>query len=210
MKNLFYVIQKHIRLNIPVYIITIFALTIGIVIGAYTVKILPDSQKVELISYLEEFFQILENQEFDNYQVFFQTFINQLKLLISVWLLGMTIIGTPMIILILGFRGFILGFTIGFIIDEFAFNGILFTILSILPHNLFYIPGLIGIGVMAISFSLFLFINKIKKEKIYNRKGQIWTYTIVIFMISILLLIGTVIEAYITTIFMKTLSPNFM
>ncbi len=210
MKNLFNVIQKHIRLNIPVYIITILALTIGIVIGTYTVKILPDSQKVELISYLEGFLQILGNQAFDNYQVFFQTLINQLKLLIPVWILGMTIIGTPMIILILGFRGFILGFTIGFIIDEFAFNGILFTILSILPHNLFYIPGLIGIGVMAISFSLFLLKSRIKKEKVYNRKGQIWTYTIVIFMISILLLLGSVIESYITPIFMKTLSPNFM
>ena len=163
-----------------------------------------------MISYLEGFLQILGNQAFDNYQVFFQTLINQLKLLIPVWILGMTIIGTPMIILILGFRGFILGFTIGFIIDEFAFNGILFTILSILPHNLFYIPGLIGIGVMAISFSLFLLKSRIKKEKVYNRKGQIWTYTIVIFMISILLLLGSVIESYITPIFMKTLSPNFM
>ncbi|RBP45573.1 stage II sporulation protein M [Garciella nitratireducens] len=210
MKNLLNVIQKHIRLNIIIYIITILALTIGIVMGTYTVKALSDSQKVELINYLEGFFQILESQKFDSYQLFFQTFINQLKLLIPIWILGATVIGMPIIILILGFRGFILGFTIGFIIDEFAFNGILFIILSILPHNLFYLPGLIGIGVMSISFSLFLLKSKLKKEKVYNRKAQFWTYTIVILMISIFLLLGSIIEGYITPIFMKTLSPNFI
>lgn len=206
MKNLFATVQKHIRLHIPIYLIVILSIAIGIIIGTYTTKALPDLQKEELVNYLEGFFQILQSQEIDNHQLLFQSIINNLKLLLTIWLLGLTIFGTPIILILLGFRGFILGFTIGFVIDKFAFNGILFIILSILPHNLFYIPGLVGIGVMAISFSLFLLRSKIKKERIYNRKRQIWTYTGVIVLVSTFLLLGSLVEAYVTPIFMKTLS----
>lgn len=206
MKNLFATVQKHIRLHIPIYLIVILSIAIGIIIGTYTTKALPDLQKEELVNYLEGFFQILQSQEIDNHQLLFQSIINNLKLLLTIWLLGLTIFGTPIILVLLGFRGFILGFTIGFVIDKFAFNGILFIILSILPHNLFYIPGLVGIGVMAISFSLFLLRSKIKKERIYNRKRQIWTYTVVIVLVSTFLLLGSLVEAYVTPIFMKTLS----
>lgn len=206
MKSLFNAVQKHIRLHIPIYLIIILSITIGIIIGTYTINVLPDLQKEELGNYLEGFFQILQNQEIDNHQLLFQSIINNLKILIIIWILSLTIFGAPIILILLGFRGFILGFTIGFVIDKFAFNGLLFIILSILPHNLFYIPGLIGIGVMAVSFSLFLLKSKLKKEKIYNRKRQIWTYTLVIVLISIFLLFGSLIEAYVTPIFMKTLS----
>lgn len=205
MKKIIGIIQKHIRLNISIYFIALLFFTIGIVTGTYTIKALPDSQKVELINYLEGFFQILKNQNIDSYQLLFQSLLNNLKLFVPIWILGLTIIGTPIILILLGFRGFILGFTLGFVIDELALKGVLFIILSILPHNLFYIPGLIGIGVMAISFSLFIFKNRIKKQKLQNRKSQIWTYTMAMMLISILLLLGSIVEAYITPLFMKVL-----
>lgn len=197
-------------MNIPYYFSVILFFTIGIVAGAYTVKALPSLQKVDLMEYLEGFFQILKNQEINNHQLFMQSLLNSVKIFVPILLLGLTIIGTPFILLLLGFRGFILGFTLGFIIDELALKGVLFIILSILPHNLFYIPGLIGIGVIAVSFSTYLFKNKINRQVIYNKKGQIWTYSCIMFIILIFLLLGSIIEAYITPIFMKALSANLI
>lgn len=205
LKKLKDIIQKHIRLNILIYFIALLFFAIGTVAGTYTIKGLPEPQKLELMEYLEGFFQILKNQDIDSYQLFFQSLLNNLKLLLPIWILGLTMFGTPIILIVLGFRGFILGFTLGFVIDELALKGVLFIILSILPHNLFYIPGLIGIGVMAMSFSIFIFKNKIKRQKIDNYKGQIGTYTIAMMLISFLLLCGSIIEAYITPIFMKVL-----
>ena len=210
MKRLKAIVEKHIRTHIPIYFVSILIFTIGIVSGTYTVKALPDPQKVELIQYLKGFFQLLKSEDIDNYQLLFQSFFNNLKLFVPIWLLGLTIIGTPVILLILGFRGFILGFTLGFLIDELSIKGVMFILLTIIPQNLFHIPGLIGIGVFAISFSSFIFKNKIKKQPIYNLKSQIWTYTIIMLSIALLLLGGSLVEAYITPIFMKILSPNLI
>ena len=110
----------------------------------------------------------------------------------------------------MSFRGFILGFTLGFVVDELALRGVLFIILTILPHNLFYIPGLIGIGVIALSLSVYFLKNRIRKQLIYNKKEQIWTYLFIMFSISILLLIGSLIEAYFAPILMKALSLNLI
>lgn len=203
-------IQRHIRMNIPYYFIVILFFAIGVVAGTYTVKALPDLQKIDLMEYLEGFFQIIKSQEIDNHQLFLQSFFNSIKIFIPILILGLTIIGAPFILLLLSFRGFILGFTLGFVVDELALRGVLFIILTILPHNLFYIPGLIGIGVIALSLSVYFLKNRIRKQLIYNKKEQIWTYLFIMFSISILLLIGSLIEAYFAPILMKALSLNLI
>ncbi|HHT51357.1 MAG TPA: stage II sporulation protein M [Eubacteriaceae bacterium] len=205
MRNIINIIKKHIRLNIPIYFITLLFFTIGIVVGTYTIKALSYSQKVELMDYLEGFFQLFRTQEFNSIQLFLNSFFNNIKIFILFWILGLTLFGFPLILLLLGFKGFVLGFTLGFVIEELALKGVLFIVLSILPHNLFHIPGLLGIGIISMSFSIFIFKNKVKREKIYNKKGQVITYTITMLLISILLLMASLVEAYITPILMKLL-----
>ena len=205
LRNIINIIKKHIRLNIPIYFITQLFFTIGIVVGTYTIKALSYSQKVELMDYLEGFFQLFRTQEFNSIQLFLNSFFNNIKIFILFWILGLTLFGFPLILLLLGFKGFVLGFTLGFVIEELALKGVLFIVLSILPHNLFHIPGLLGIGIISMSFSIFIFKNKVKREKIYNKKGQVITYTITMLLISILLLMASLVEAYITPILMKLL-----
>jgi len=205
LRNIINIIKKHIRLNIPIYFITLLFFTIGIVVGTYTIKALSYSQKVELMDYLEGFFQLFRTQEFNSIQLFLNSFFNNIKIFILFWILGLTLFGFPLILLLLGFKGFVLGFTLGFVIEELALKGVLFIVLSILPHNLFHIPGLLGIGIISMSFSIFIFKNKVKREKIYNKKGQVITYTITMLLISILLLMASLVEAYITPILMKLL-----
>ena len=194
--------------NIPIYFTTLLFFTIGIVAGTYTIKALSYTQKVELMEYLEGFFQIFRSQNFDSNQLLINSFFNNIKLFLMFWILGLTLFGFPLILLLLSFKGFVLGFTIGFVIEELALKGVLFSVLSILPHNLFHIPGLLGIGIISISFSVFMFKNRIKKQRIYNRRGQILTYTITMLLLFILFLIGSLVEAYITPILMKLLLTN--
>ena len=84
--------------------------------GTYTVKALPDLQKIDLMEYLEGFFQIIKSQEIDNHQLFLQSFFNSIKIFIPILILGLTIIGAPFILLLLSFRGFILGFPLGLLL----------------------------------------------------------------------------------------------
>lgn len=179
---------------------------VGISSGAFTVKALSDQHKGELISYMESFFQILSQKSFDAFSVLKQSLINNLQTGILTWILGVTIIGIPLILLIIVIRGFILGFTVGFLIEQMGLSGFFFSIFAILPQNLFIIPGIIIIAVIAISFSVMIIKSKLNKNYQIDMGRQFMLYSTVISMVFLVILIGSIVEAYATPIFMRFVS----
>ena len=199
-------ILKHIKGNIIIYFLVIMFLVIGISAGAFTVKAMSDHQKQDLISYLRSFFQILSQRNFEEISVLKQSIANNLQTGILIWILGITIVGAPLILLLIGLRGFIIGFTVGFLVEQMGFKGLLFAILSILPQNIFIIPALISIAVIAISFSMMIIKNKINRNYHWDTFRQFIMYSTIIAMIFFVILLGCVIEAYITPVFMRLVS----
>jgi stage II sporulation protein M len=108
--------------------------------------------------------------------------------------------------LILFIKGFILGFTVGFLIDELGFTGILFSTISLFPQNIIIIPSIVIIGVSALSFSLILLKNKRGTEK-YSIIQQVTGYTILVSLMALIIILGCFIEAYISPVFMKMMLP---
>ena len=86
---------------------------------------------------------------------------------------------------------------------------ILFSILGILPHNLFTIPGLISIASTGMAFS----INSIKEKKLKIRNNNLYfniiNYSVLILLFSILIFVGCLVEAYISPVFLRLLSDYF-
>ncbi|HHY90303.1 MAG TPA: stage II sporulation protein M, partial [Clostridiales bacterium] len=147
-------IYKHIKGNIVIYFFVCLFFMIGISAGVFTVKALSDSQKQELISYMRSFFQVLQSNPVDEFSVFKQSLINNLQTGILIWLLGITIVGFPLILLLVAVRGLIIGFTVGFLIEQMNWRGILFSLCAVLPHNLLIIPSILVISVIGVSFSI--------------------------------------------------------
>lgn len=199
-------ISKHIQGNIFIYFIVILFFVVGISSGAFTVKALSDQHKGELISYMESFFQILSQKSFDAFSVLKQSLINNLQTGILTWILGVTVIGIPLILLIIVIRGFILGFTVGFLIEQMGLSGFFFSIFAIFPQNLFIIPGIIIIAVIAISFSIMIIKSKLNKNSQIDMGRQFMLYSTIISMVFLVILIGSIVEAYITPIFMRFVS----
>ncbi len=104
----------------------------------------------------------MKNDGFDSILIFKQSIIDNFKTIGLMWLTGLIIIGIGIIPIAVMFRGFAIGFTVGFIVNEYGTKGFLFSILGILPpQNLFIIPGIISISSVGIAFSL----NNIKKKE---------------------------------------------
>ncbi len=78
-----------------------------------------------------------------------------LKTAVLLWLLGLTVFGIPAIFGVLIARGFILGFSVGFLIQQEGWRGLLFAAGAILPSHLLAVPLLLGIGVLAVAFALY-------------------------------------------------------
>lgn len=197
---------KHIQGNVGIYFIVILFFVVGISSGAFTVKALSDQHKGELISYMQSFFQVLSQSTFDAFSVLKQSLVNNLQTGILTWILGVTIIGIPLILLIIVIRGFIIGFTVGFLIEQMGMKGFIFCVFAILPQNLFIIPGIIIIAVIAVSFSVMLIKTKLNKNYQVDMVRQFVLYSTIVAAVFLLILLGSFIEAYITPIFMRFIS----
>lgn len=207
--SLFYRIKrwllKHFQDNFLIYFSLTIIFVIGIVIGAITIKVLNIEQKNDIITFLNSFFKTMDSSGLDNLSVLKQSIIDNFKTIGLVWITGLIIIGIPIIPIIIIFRGFALGFTVGFLVNEYAIKGFLFSILGILPQNLFIIPGIIAISSTGMAFSINGIKNK--KNRLRNNKigSNIINYSILILFFSIIVFIGTLIEAYISPIFLGVL-----
>lgn len=148
----------------------------------------------------------MNGNEIDNLMLFKESIKNNFRTVLIIWLTGAIIIGIPIIPVIVVLRGFALGFTVGFLVNEFGAKGFLFSVLAIMPQNLFIIPGIISISSIGINFSL----SNVKGNKIKSNYNNLFSnfinYSTLIFLFSLVIFIGSLVEAYVTPIFMRLIT----
>mgnify|MGYP000854506121 CR=1 FL=1 len=200
---------KQFQDNFIIYFIVTIIFAIGIIIGAITIKVLNSDQKDGIITFLNSFFKTMDGSSFESLAILKQSIIDNFKTIGLIWITGMIVLGLPIIPVTVLFRGFALGFTVGFLVNEYGMKGFMFSILGIMPQNLFIIPGIISISSIGMAFS----INGIKNRKLKMRNNSLYSsiinYSILILLFSIIILIGSLIEAYISPIFLRLLSDHF-
>ncbi len=195
---------EYIKSNIVAYFFIILIFIVGIVVGALAVKTLPDEQKSELISYLRILFNGLTSHAdggVNPSNLLGPVMINNLKTIALMWILGFTVVGIPFVLFMVFTRGFIIGFTVGFLVNEYVMKGLVFALASVLPHNFLAIPAILITGVSSTTFSL----------RLLRRKSQVRTnlfyealsYTGICIVMLLLILLGAIIEVYVSPVFMK-------
>lgn len=197
---------KHIQGNLITYFFVLLFFMIGISSGAFMSKALTETENKELIVYLKNFFSIVDSKAIDNFSILKQSLLNNFQTGIIIWVLGVTVIGIPLILLLIGVRGFIIGFTVGFFVKQMGLKGVIFSLVSILPQNILIVPATIFTGVLGISFSLMLIKKRNRKNKQYNVVNQFFLYSTIIAIVHIVIAIGCLVEAYISPFFIKYLS----
>jgi stage II sporulation protein M len=199
-------LSKHIKSNLGLYFIVFAFFAIGVAVGAFTVRALDDLQKQALIKYLQSFLQILTSKSIDSPAVLKQSIKNNIQTVFLIWILGITIIGIPITLIIMGIRGFIIGFTVGFLIDGLGLKGLFFAVLVILPQNIIIVPCLAAISVMSISFSLMIIKDRLAKRWTNNYWHKFFSYSTIVIVLFIISVCGSFVESYIMPVFIRLLS----
>ncbi len=204
-------VGDYLKRRIPLFIGVLILFVMGISFGSLAVQTLSEPQRADLSSYLEHFYAsfpqevAVSNRPLLARQGMIDTIIKTSGLM---WLLGLTVIGAPLILGIIFLRGFVLGFTIGFIIEEFVYRGVIVAITSILPHNILVIPAILLAGGATLSFSLSATKTLIGAEQnIYN---QFLSCTFIILCSCGLLALAAFVEAYITPVFIHLTQGLFV
>ncbi len=190
------------RLLIYVLVITIFAM--GSIFGALAVNSLASGQRVELTGFLQAFFKgFNEGAAPDRDLVAKQSlYTNVFKTAGLIWLLGLSVIGAPLILVILFTRGFVLGFTVGFLVKEMSYKGIFYALVSVLPHNILIIPAVIIVSVAAISFAAALARGRFGNREI-SLYHQFLGYTVLTALAILAMVAAALVEGYVTPVFIE-------
>lgn len=203
-------LSRNIRENIGVYFTVTLFFAIGIAVGAFTVKALDYTQKQELVIYLNKFFQILDRETVNSFTILLQALKNNFLTVFLIWILSITIIGVPITLFIIAFRGFIVGFTISFLIQGLGWKGMLLALIAVLPQNILYIPCLLIISAVSMIFCLQIFRGKGKKGLSGSRKNGVISYTLAVAALFLVMSIGSAVEAYVSPFILKSLSSYMM
>lgn len=194
--NLKNLLEENMRRNKIAYLSTFLLFSIGIVLGAYTIKYMGDLNKSELSNYFTSFSTSLGEKGIDYQQILFSSLKNNLILFLAIIILGFFIFGYPFILLINLWKGYAIGFTFSFLLTTYEYKGIGLALAAIIPQNIFIIPCLILLSTICFSMSFDKFKSKFTKNKKISIDKLEFGNILIIF--SILLGIGIFIEAFIS------------
>lgn len=196
-------IKKHIKEHLFVYLLVVLCFLIGISVGAFTVKIINTHQKQELIAYLRGFFQLFEGSQLRGVDILKESLKNNLQLLLFNWILGVIIIGLPVVFVIIGFKGFVIGFTVGLLIEEFKLYGGLLFLFSVLPQNIILIPVFIFGAVTSVGYSLQVARAKMSKQRSFSLSKQLWLFSSIHLVLAGIIVVAALIESFIIPFFLS-------
>jgi stage II sporulation protein M len=180
-------IQSHT--NIFVFIFVLFIM--GMVFGAVIVNSMNFVQKQDLFFYLKQFF--MQNIDMDGTPrtiLWKDSMLYHVKYLLLLFLLGISIIGMPIITVLLFIKGLVIGFSVGFLVNQMGWYGLLISSVSIAPQNLIIIPAYLIAGSLALIFSLTLckqlFIRRVHQPllKAFTRYSAWFGVLLIILMFS--------------------------
>lgn len=190
-------IRKSNKLILKLMIISI----ISVLIGIFYIAILSNSNKVLIKENLETYFESLNKLNY--IKALIKCLTSNMITISSIWLLGISIIGVFLIIIILIIKSFALGFTISSLIYFYKLKGIIISTIYIIPLiiNLFVIIILSYYGIIfSKNLNRLLFLKKDVNFKNIMRK-----YIKILLFSTICIVISSLIEIYIVPNILKLL-----
>lgn len=188
-------LKRYLQKNFLLYFIIFLIFVSGIVFGSLGVKSLNSPQVTDLVEYIDGFINNLPTASVNTNLEVQHAMMANLKTLFSIWFLGLTVIGIPLTLVIIFTRGFVLGFTIGFLIEQKSIQGILVVLLTIIPQNLLLIPVIFVAAVLSISFSLYVVRGKFASRSLELSK-KFLSYSFVYLLLGTFGALAALIQGY--------------
>lgn len=200
-------LQLYVKENLSLYLFVSVIFITGVIFGAVMVNALSLEQKQEIMRYLGNFFSSVDQGGFmETNASFQQSFAMHIKWILIIWILGMSVIGLPLILVLDFLKGVLIGFTVGYLVGQLSWKGLLFALVSVAPQNLVIIPALLICSVTAMAFSIHMV-----KHRFMTRKGAFYEpfmrYSATILVSGVLLAGVALFEAHISPVMMKWVTP---
>lgn len=190
-------ILGYINENIKIYAIVTLMFLIGWVIGIIFVNNSQEVQQEQINGYINTFIQgIKSDAEISKPEILKNSILSNLGITVLLWFLGSTVIGMPLIYIVILYKGYSIGCTISAIVASLGTGkGIVFILSTMLLQSIIYIPCLLSLAVSGVK----LYKQIMEDRRTENIKIQILRHSIFCIFIFLMLIIAALIETYIST-----------
>lgn len=188
-------LKKQIKINNNLFVFLVVLVIVGIASGAVFSTLLNESDKTLVTSYMNDFMEEIKTGSIVKNSSLINNLTFTFGYALLIWLFGISVIGIVLIIPFLFLKSFILGFSVGSIITNFKFKGIILSLIYIMPHHIINILIYILISSYAITVSYKL-MTSFKNKKVFDFKKIMNRYTFILLFSEAILIISATYETY--------------
>lgn len=203
MNNKLYAAKNSIIKQKKLYRIIITLMIFGIISGILFIFFISKESKTKALVSIKNFFDLMNTSTGVDYgKSLLNTLVNNIGYVLLIWLLGISIIGLPITIVLAFMKSFIVGFSISSIISCYKAKGILGAFLYVFPHQIIILFIYLLLSFYSISFSIKLFKSLFLKQTI-NFRVVMQKYIKILLISLIGIIIVSLYEVFISTYFIK-------
>lgn len=181
-----------------IFIITI----IGIIAGSIFYFMISTSDKQLVVDSISNFFNNIINNQINYTSGLKNNLIINLLYIFFIWLLGVSLIGIPLILVLYFFKTFTLGFTLVSIIANYGVKGIIYSFVYLFPHNIINVLALSVLSIYAIICSFNTLSGFFKKEVI-DYRNIIIRYRYILVTTSLIMIMTSLYQSFIMPLILK-------
>lgn len=202
--------RRYVKERLSLYVFTAVVLMTGVIFGAVMVNALTLEQQQELSRHVGSYVQELNGggASAAGEPSVWRHAVEHGKWIALIWLLGLTVVGFPLVFGLVFLKGILIGFTVGYMVGEFSWRGAAFAFAAVVPQNLVVIPAMLVCSVSAVAFALHLI-----RHRILQRTGSIYepfVHCSLVAVCLIFLLTGvSLYEAYVSPDVIRLVTPLF-
>lgn len=189
-------LKLKLKSNNKLIIFLVVLTFIGIISGTIFSLIISANDKKIVSEYLTDFLFAVQNNEINQFGAFINAILDNFSISIIIWLLGISIIGIPIILILFFSKSFVIGFTIGSLIINYNLKGCLLSLIYIFPHHVINIILYLLLVIYSLAFSIKLIYSLLKRKNI-DFKPIINKYLYILIIIIVGFSFTSLYEAFI-------------
>ena len=175
---------------------------IGITMGSIFTTMLSQNDKVLAQTYIKDFITNINNNKLNYLDSFKSAFMSNVILILTIWILGISIIGIPVNIFIYFVKTFVIGFSLSAFILTYNVKGCLLGLIYIFPHHIINIAIYILLLMFSLNFSLKI-LKSLKSKKQMSLRLTFNRYIVILVFTLIVTLLTTLTEVFVTPFIIK-------
>lgn len=174
---------------------------IGVIAGSIFLTFIEKGDQTLVKEYVSSFLEAIKNGNLNYIDAFKNTFFSNLGYSFTIFILGISIIGIPIIILLYFVKSFMIGFSISAFVFTYGIKGVVFSMFYMIPHFINFIIYTVLL-VFAIKISILLIHTLFGKKEI-DLKRPFSKYLTYYFVVLVVVFFTSIMESLLVPIILK-------